>query len=117
MGILTGKKNTPLSNPHLCKSCAWGQFMTGYRDSERLAVCKNTSPNMVIPFAMLECSGFRDRNRPDCGSVKEPPVDKGSSAFVSRHSVVASVEPLRPARKKSDAEDGGGAISIRTRIH
>jgi hypothetical protein len=57
MSLLSGKKSNSLSSPHLCKSCNWGQFMIGYRDSDRLAVCTNTSPNMVVPFAMLECSG------------------------------------------------------------
>ena len=75
MSLLTGKKATPLSNPHLCRNCAWGQFMTGYRDSDRLAICTNTSPNMVVPFAMLECTSFSDKNRPDYEQMKRLAID------------------------------------------
>ena len=50
MGILSGNKNTPLGRHHLCRSCAWAQFMTGHRNSDRLAVCTNTKfiPNPVV---------------------------------------------------------------------
>jgi hypothetical protein len=105
MGLLTGKKATALGNPHLCKSCAWGQFMTGYRDSERLAVCTNTSPNMVVPFAMLECSAFSERNRPEFGPAKEPPIDTGQGRLMSKASRFASIEPLRPTRKMHNGQD------------
>jgi hypothetical protein len=56
---------TPVAGPHLCKSCNWGQFVTGYRESDLFVVCTNTGPNRVVPFAVRDCTEYQDRNRPD----------------------------------------------------
>jgi hypothetical protein len=108
MGILTGKKSTALSNPNLCRSCAWGQFMSGFRDAERLAVCTNTSPNMVVPFAMLECSAFHDRHRPDPGPLREPPAGEGTGRFTAG---IGPAQLLRPLRKMRNGASGDGVFS------
>ncbi len=113
MGILTGKKSTALSNPHLCRNCTWGQFMTGYRDAERLAVCKNTSPSMVIPFTMLECSSFSDRNRPDFTPAETPPAGAGPGGLTRRQADFT----LRPARKARDWDGEDEVISQREHVH
>jgi len=105
MSILSGKKGAPLGSPHLCKSCNWGQFMTGYRDSDRLAVCTNTNPNMVVPFAMLECSGFSDRNRPDYDQMKKLAIDIRPGRISSKTAGFSTNSPLRPARKADQDED------------
>jgi hypothetical protein len=99
MGFLSGNKNTPLGQHHLCRSCTWAQLMTGYRDSDRLAVCTKTSPNMVIPFAMVECSGYSDRNRPDWDQMETRPGRNTSKTTGSR-----AEAPTRPSRKPG--EDG-----------
>ena len=105
MSILNGKKTTPLGSPHLCKSCNWGQFMTGYRDSDRLAVCTNTSPNMVVPFAMLECSGFSDRNKPDYDQMKKLAIDITPGRVSSRTTGFGPGSPRRPGRKTCAGQD------------
>jgi hypothetical protein len=105
MSILTGKRATPLGSPHLCKSCNWGQFMTGYRDSDRLAVCTNTSPNMVVPFAMLECSGFSDRNKPDYDQMKRLAIEIQPSRGPRKTAGFSGAKPLRPTRKNGEDED------------
>ena len=116
MGILTGKKSTPLSHPNLCRSCAWSQVMTGYRDRERLAVCTHTSPNMVIPFAMLECTAYSDRNRPDAGQVKRLAPGLESGRTTSRGSGFTGIEMLRPAGKMR-GEDNRGVVPFRSKIN
>ena len=113
MGILTRNKSTPLGNPNLCRSCAWAQFMTGYGDRERLAVCTHTNPNMVIPFAMLECTAFSDRNRPEANQVRAASLDHRAGRPTPRAGF-AQVAPLRPART---TRSEGKAIPIRTRIN
>jgi hypothetical protein len=65
MGKLFVKNGTPVGNEHLCKGCYWGQFMTGYRESDLLVICVNTDPNLRVPFPVYECSEYRDRQRPD----------------------------------------------------
>jgi hypothetical protein len=59
------KNGTPVAGPHLCRHCNWGQFVTGYRDSDLFVICTNTSPNRVVTFAVRECTEYQDRNRPD----------------------------------------------------
>jgi len=56
---------TPVNGPHLCRNCNWGQFMTGYRESDVFVICTNSNPARVIPFVVRECTEYQDRNRPD----------------------------------------------------
>ena len=56
---------TPVSGPHLCKNCNWGQFTTGYRESDLFVICTNSSPARVVPFVVRDCTEYQDRNRPD----------------------------------------------------
>lgn len=117
MNLMPGKKATPLSNPHLCKNCTWGQLMTGYRDSERLAVCTNTSPNMVVPFAMLECTSFSDRNRPDDEQMKKLAIDIQPGRITSKTAGFAPIESLRPGRKTRSGADGDGTSLPRLKVN
>ena len=59
------KDGTSVAGPHLCKNCNWGQYTTGYRDSDLFVICTNSSPARVVPFAVRECTDFEDRHRPD----------------------------------------------------
>ena len=65
MGKLNVKNGTPVGGAHLCRSCSWGQFIVGYRESDMLAICTNTSPNVVLPFTVYECSNYADKHKPD----------------------------------------------------
>ncbi len=119
MGFLNRSKSTPPGNANLCRSCAWAQFMTGYGDRERLAVCTRTSPNMVIPFAMLECTGFSDRNRPD-------PIEAAAANPAKLHALetppgrpvaITGFTPRGPLRRVRATRNEDGAGPIRTRIN
>ncbi len=59
------KNGTPVAGPHLCRNCNWGQYVTGYRESDLVVICTNSDPNRVVPFAVRDCTGYQDRNRPD----------------------------------------------------
>jgi hypothetical protein len=65
MSKLKVRNGTPEGNLHLCVNCTWGQFVTGYRESDRLAICTNAYPNIVLPFTVYECTSFTDKHRPD----------------------------------------------------
>lgn len=65
MSKLNVKNGTPVTGPHLCRNCNWGQYTTGYRESDLLVICTNTSPARVVPFIVRECTEHEDRNRPD----------------------------------------------------
>ena len=59
------KNGTPAGNAHLCRNCTNGQFTTGYRESDVLVICTNSSPARLVPFPVHECTEFWDRNRPN----------------------------------------------------
>jgi hypothetical protein len=59
------KNGTPIAGPHLCRNCNWGQYVTGYRESDLFVICTNSTPNRVVPFTVRECTEYQDRNRPD----------------------------------------------------
>lgn len=59
------KNGTAVAGPHLCRNCNWGQFVTGYRETDLFVICTNSSPNRLVPFAVRECTEYQDRNRPD----------------------------------------------------
>lgn len=65
MGKINVKNGTPVGCVHLCKSCKWGQYTSGYRESDFLVICANSTPSRLIPFVVHECTDFEDRNRPD----------------------------------------------------
>jgi len=58
------KGGTPVGSESLCRTCINAHIMTGYRESEMVTVCTNVSPNVVMPFAIYECTGYYDKNRP-----------------------------------------------------
>ena len=64
MSKLKVKNGTPAGNAHLCRNCSHGQFTVGYRESDVLVICTNSSPARQVPFPVHECTEFWDRNRP-----------------------------------------------------
>ena len=88
MGKLNVKNGTPVGNTHLCLSCHWGQFITGYRESDRLAICTNTSPNVVLPFTVYECSEYSDKHKPTWEQMKK---------------LAINFQPLRMSEERRDS--------------
>jgi hypothetical protein len=64
MSKVNVKNGTPVGNAHLCRSCSNGQFTVGYRESDVLVICTNSSPARLISFPVCECTEYWDRNRP-----------------------------------------------------
>jgi hypothetical protein len=64
MGKVNVKNGTPVGGSHLCKSCTWGQIVNGHRESDLLVICTNVSPNIVVPFTVLDCTEFSDKFKP-----------------------------------------------------
>ena len=84
MGKLNVKNGTPVGHHHLCKSCTWGQFVTGYRESDVLVFCTNTGPNFRVPFTVHECSEFQDKSKPDWDQMEK---------------LAIQIQPLRVSKK------------------
>ena len=75
MGKINIKNGTPVGSINLCQSCSWGQCITGYRESERLVICNKTSPDMVVPFVVLECTSYLDKYRPDWEQMQKLAIE------------------------------------------
>jgi hypothetical protein len=49
--------------------------MTGFRESEMVAICTDVHPNAVLPFAVNECTGYYDKNRPSWAVMEKFALD------------------------------------------
>jgi len=108
MSKLKVKNGTPEGNVHLCRNCGNGQFTVGYRESDVLVICTNSSPALRVTFPVYECTGFWDRNRPgydemtklalNFGGGRRKPITGFRDSGFARIPAVAKGEP-------EDAED------------
>jgi hypothetical protein len=107
MGSLNVKNGTPVGSKHLCKRCTWGQFMTGYRDSDLLVICTRTEPNFTVPFTMYECSEFMDKNKPSWEQMKNLAIHVNPGRVVSaRTKGFYAVTKVKPAREDQEKDEG-----------
>jgi len=104
MGKLHVKNGTPVGSTHLCMNCSWGQFITGYRESDRMAICTNTTPNIVVPFTVYECTGFNDKHKPSYDQMRKLAVDF-QPLRISKTTGFRTIETVRPVVKVDDDED------------
>jgi hypothetical protein len=98
------KDGTPVGNENLCLRCSWAQVMTGYRESDRLVICNKTSPDMIVPFVMLDCTGFDDKHRPSWQQMQKLAIRLPSPRVSARTRGFSAVVEPRPATVA--AEDG-----------
>ena len=100
------KNGTPVGNQHLCKRCTWGQFITGYRDSDLLVICTNANPSFAVPFPVHECSEFNDRHRPTIDQMNRLAIRVNSvrlSARTRGFQAVTRVQPVRVDENEDEA--------------
>jgi hypothetical protein len=107
MGKLNVKNGTPVGNTHLCKSCSFGQFMTGFRESDLLVICTNTSPNIAIPFTVCDCSEFSDKFRPGWEQMEKLAIDFQPARISTRTPGFSTVTRVQPIRRTDEDEDEG----------
>ena len=93
-----------------------GQFITGYRESDRLAICTNTSPNIVLLFTVYACTNFSDKHRPDWEQMEKLAIDIHPGRVSSKAAGFASME-ARPARKARSSDEDGEAPLLRVKIN
>jgi len=84
MGNTYVKNGTPVGNEHLCGTCSWGQIITGYRESEVLALCTSIHPTLRLPFRVHKCTEYEDKSRPDWKQMEKLAIE---------------IEPLRVSKK------------------
>ena len=114
MSKLNIQNGTPVGNEHLCKSCSWGQYTSGYRESEVLVFCTNTSPNFKVLFPVHECSEYYDRHRPDWEQMKKLAIDIDPRRISKRtrgFSLTAVLCPLTREVEDENEEEPEAAIA------
>ncbi len=103
------KDGTPAGQEYLCMRCSWGQCITGHRESDRLVICTNSQPNMVVPFAVLGCTSFHDKHRPNWDQMRKLAIDIQPVRVSTRttgFSRAAEAGPITmPHRDEEDEED------------
>ena len=110
MGMVRVKNGTPVGNEHLCKRCSWGQFVTGYRESDLLVICTNATPNFRVPFPVYECSEFSDRHKPTWDQMSKLAIEVDPlrvSAKTRGFYTVNKVEPIRVDDDEDEAARAG----------
>ncbi|MGD0735634.1 MAG: hypothetical protein ABR976_10825 [Terracidiphilus sp.] len=113
MAKLHVKNGTPVGSTHLCSRCSWGQFITGYRESDLVVICNNTTPNIVVPFPVYECTGFSDKQKPSYDQMRKLAVDF-QPLRISKTTGFRTVETVRPVRV-GDEEDEDSDEAARVR--
>ena len=86
MGIHV-KNGTPMHGPSLCETCMYAHMKRGYRESDMLVVCVAAEPAHRVPFAVRECSVYRDKTRPSLYEMEKialavTPRDPKRTGFV-----------------------------------
>ena len=111
MGNVIVKNGTPVGNQHLCKSCTWCQYTTGFRESDMLVICTNTNPNVKVTFVVHQCSEYLDRNRPDWDQMEELAIEvrparvlRATPGF-SVSEVIRTVKPVDVEDEDEDSKD------------
>jgi hypothetical protein len=112
MSKLNVKNGTPVGNAHLCNRCSWGQVITGYRESDVLVICNNTSPNIVVPFTVYDCTEFSDKHKPTYEQMKKLAVDF-QPLRISKTAGFRSIETLRPVKVGDEDDDEDEAAKLR----
>lgn len=105
MSKLKVKNGTPVGSEHLCKSCSWGQVVAGYRDSDLLVICMNTSPNIVVPFTVFDCSEFSDKRKPTWDEMTKLAIDVDPVRVSAKTKGFYAVTKVHPARDGDEDED------------
>jgi hypothetical protein len=113
MSKLHVKSGTPVGNASLCRGCFWGQFMTGYRESDLMVICTNTNPNIVVPFIINECSEYRDKNRPDYDQMEKLAINLQPVRVSAKTPGFSIGEPVFPVRVPDVDEDEEEVASVR----
>jgi hypothetical protein len=99
------KNGTPIGSAHLCKNCTWGHVVTGYRESDLLVMCTGTVPNVVVPFAVYECTGFNDKHKPTIDQMRKLALPIQNVRISAKTAGFRPVETIRPLKRGKDESE------------
>ena len=101
MSRVSVKNGTPVGSGHLCKNCTWGHVITGYRESDLLVICTGTAPNIVVPFAVYECTGFNDKHKPTIDQMRKLALPIQQLRMSHKTAGFSALGTLRPVKKSA----------------
>ena len=110
MRKVTVKNGTPVGNEHLCKRCTWGQFVTGYRESDVVVICMRPDPSFRVPFTVYDCSEFSDKYKPTWEQMSRLALEVEPvrvSARTRGFYTIEKAEPVRPDEDEDEAAHAG----------
>lgn len=110
MGKVNVKNGTPVGNAHLCKSCTWSQIVSGYRESDLLVICTNVSPNLVVPFTVLDCSEFSDKLKPTWDQMTKLAIEVNPVRVSAKTRGFHAVTKVQPVRVDDDEDEAARAV-------
>ena len=93
--------------------CTWGQCMTGYRESDLAIICMNTSPNIKVPFAIMDCTGFSDKHRPNYKQMEDLAIDVAPTRISTQTAGFCTVTKVQPIRRVAEDEHADEIVRIR----
>jgi hypothetical protein len=82
-----------------------GQFTTGFRESDVLVICTNTSPNVVVPFIVYECTEFNDKFKPDWDQMKKLAIHIQPVRISTKTAGFNTFKAPKPVPQPCDDED------------
>lgn len=109
MGKINVKNGTPVGNAHLCKNCTWGQIVSGYRESDLLVICTNVSPNLVVPFTVLDCSEFSDKFKPTWDQMTKLAIEVNPVRVSAKTRGFHALTKVQPMRVDDDEDEAARA--------
>lgn len=96
-----------MGSEHLCKSCNCGQVIAGYRESDLLVICMNTSPNIVVPFTVFDCSEFSDKFKPTWEQMTKLALHLNPVRVSAKTRGFGTVTTIRVEEDEEEAENVG----------
>ena len=105
MAKINVKNGTPVGSEHLCKRCTWGQFVTGYRESDLLVICMRPDLSFHVPFPVYECNEFSDRYKPTWEEMKKFAIEVEPVRVSAKTRGFASVTTMEPVRVDEDEDE------------
>jgi hypothetical protein len=88
---------TAVDGESRCDTCAHGQIIQGYAESERIALCTKLWDAVRIPFKVKQSTGYEERRLPDFEEMKEIAWQLGSQSAAHQAGFV-SMEKLKTSK-------------------
>jgi hypothetical protein len=106
---VTVKNGTPVGNEHLCKRCTWGQFVTGYRESDVFVICMRADPSFRVPFTVYDCSEFSDKYKPTWEEMSKLAIEVDPVRISTKTRGFYTIESADPMRGDEDEDEAAHA--------